>query len=115
MPTTLARLALLVGFAAASPPASPDARADVRLFRFEPRALEVRAGTRVVWLNRDETAHTVTAGAPDSAGAPAPRPEFDAPLAARGDSAAVVFDRPGEHPYHCARHPFMRGTVRVVP
>jgi plastocyanin len=113
VPYDIIRLGLAIALAGAAAP-RPPARAEIRLFRYDPDTLEVQVGTRVVWINRDETAHTVTAGEPDSArGRPAR--DFDLPLASRGDSVAHLFHRVGEHTYHCARHPFMRGIVRVVP
>jgi plastocyanin len=79
-------------------------------FQYAPAELEVRAGTRVVWTNEDEIAHTVTSGAPDSLDG-----RFDGALARVGTTYGRVFDAPGVYPYHCARHPFMRGVVRVLP
>ncbi|MGH9168097.1 MAG: plastocyanin/azurin family copper-binding protein [Acidimicrobiia bacterium] len=32
-----------------------------------------------------------------------------------GTSGEVTFDEPGTYPYFCARHPHMRGEVRVAP
>jgi plastocyanin len=60
-------LLLVLGLAAVTPVLSADgamATAAVRIFQFQPGALEVRAGTRVTWTNQDDIAHTVTSGQP---------------------------------------------------
>ena len=81
----------------------------VQTFQFTPKALEVPAGTRVVWTNGDEIEHMVTAGVPDSA-----QGEFSGTLASKGTTFSRTFTRPGTYPYYCARHQFMRGVIRVT-
>jgi plastocyanin len=84
------------------------AAAAIRVFQFQPGALEVRAGTRVTWTNHDEITHTVTSGAPGS-----PDGRFDVRLDGKGVSGGTVFTDRGVYPYFCARHPSMRGEVVV--
>jgi plastocyanin len=81
---------------------------EIRLFQFQPTAVEVKAGTVVRWVNRDEIEHTVTSGEPDH-----PAGRFAVRLPARGASASVSFAEPGVHRYFCERHPSMRGEIRV--
>ena len=81
----------------------------IQAFQFQPKAIEVTAGTRVVWTNRDDIEHTVTA---DSSGGGV---AFDGALGGKGRSFAFTFTLPGTYAYFCARHTFMRGTVRVTP
>jgi plastocyanin len=102
-----AGLGLALGIAG---PASsqPGVAAAIRVFQFQPGALEVAAGTRVTWRNEDEITHTVTSGA---AGSPDGR--FDLQLAGKGTQGSAVFPEPGTYPYFCARHPSMRGEVTV--
>ena len=83
-------------------------RAAIRVFQFQPGALEVRAGTRVTWTNQDDITHTVTSGAPGS-----PDGRFDVRLAGKGASGSATFSDPGVYPYFCARHQSMRGEVVV--
>ena len=102
---------LLVGLVAVTPAGSADgalAAATVRVFQFQPGALEVRAGTRVTWTNQDDITHTVTSGLPGS-----PDGRFDVQLAGKGTSGNASFAEPGVYPYFCARHPSMRGEVVV--
>jgi plastocyanin len=84
------------------------ADAAIRVFQFQPGALEVRAGTRVTWTNQDDITHTVTSGLPGS-----PDGWFDVQLAGKGTSGSATFADPGVYPYFCARHPSMRGEVVV--
>ena len=106
-----ATLLLLLGLAAVPPALSADgalAAAAIRVFQFQPGALEVRAGTRVTWTNQDDITHTVTSGLPGS-----PDGRFDVQLAGKGTSGSTTFVDPGVYPYFCAKHPSMRGEVVV--
>jgi plastocyanin len=76
---------------------------EIRNFAFSPSDLTVRAGETVVWTNRDEALHTVTAA--DGT--------FDSSAFARDETFRFAPARPGAHPYTCRIHPFMQGTLRV--
>ena len=99
------------GTAAATEPAGPPAgvpegglvRARIRNLAFGPARIEVVAGTTVEWTNEDPVAHTVTA----DEGA------FDSGLLEPGAVWRRRFEVPGEYPFHCTPHPFMRGVVVV--
>ena len=82
----------------------------VRLFQFQPPALTVTAGTRVVWRNEDDILHTVT-----SLAGVAPGSGFHRVLDGKGSSIDLTFTEPGAYAYACERHPHMRGEVRVEP
>ncbi len=106
-------LALRAGEAGAqqTPRDSTHAMATVQIsgFRFSPARLVVRPGAAVRFENADEIEHTVTFGAPDA---------LDTRLASavlerRGVTHVVVVPVRGHFTYHCARHPFMTGTVLV--
>ena len=102
---------LVLGLAAVTPVLSADgamATAAVRVFQFQPGALEVGAGTRVTWTNQDDITHTVTSGVPGN-----PDGRFDVQLAGKGASGSASFAEPGVFPYFCARHPSMHGEVVV--
>lgn len=106
-------LALRAGEAGAQQTArdSTHAMASVQIsgFRFNPARLVVRPGAAVRFENADEIEHTVTFGAPD---APDTR-LASATLERRGDTHVVVVPARGSFTYHCARHPFMTGSVLV--
>ena len=100
-----------LGLASVTPALSADgamAAAAVRVFQFQPGALEVRAGTRVTWTNLDDITHTVTSGLPGN-----PDGRFDVQLAGKGTSGSASFAESGVYPYFCTRHPSMRGEVVV--
>ena len=67
--------------------------------------ITVTAGTVVEWLNDDPLEHTVVA----SDGG------FDSGLIAPGAVWRHRFDVPGSYAYTCRPHPFMKGTVIVLP
>lgn len=73
----------------------------IEAFAFGPERIEVAAGQRVTWTNRDPAEHTVTAEAGG----------FDSGSLAAGGTFSTKFDRPGEYRYICALHPGMRGVV----
>jgi plastocyanin len=94
--------------ASASGAAGTGSTVAVRLFQFRPGALEVMAGTRVVWTNDDEIRHTVTAGTPERRDG-----RFDLTLDGKGATGEIQFAEPGVYPYFCRRHQHMRGEIHV--
>jgi plastocyanin len=73
-------------------------------WQFDPARIEVAPGTTVVWVNKSDTAHTVTGK--DLAF------EDSGPIAP-GETFRELFTDPGEYDYFCSPHPFMTGTVVV--
>lgn len=75
----------------------------IRTFAFQPQTITVPPGSEVVWINEDDTPHTVTSAdrALNSSG-------LD-----QGDRFSATFDKPGSYPYFCSLHPQMRGVVVV--
>jgi plastocyanin len=70
--------------------------------RFIPKALTVKRGDRVVWINKDFFPHTATAGR-----------TFDSKSIAAGGSWSYIADTPGALAYVCTLHPGMKGTLIV--
>ena len=72
-------------------------------YKFEPKVIQVAAGTTVTWTNNDHFTHSVEMdGEPDHKIEP-------------GDTVELTFDTPGEYKYVCTLHPHdMSGTVIVV-
>ena len=70
--------------------------------RFEPADLTVHPGDTVVWMNKDQFAHTATAEG-----------GFDSRQIAPGGSWRLTLQSPGDLPYICALHPTMKAIVRV--
>lgn len=90
--------------------AARNVAAEIKVFQFQPKAIEVPAGTTVTWTNWDSIGHSITSGTPE-----APDGSFDTGFFSKGESASVTFDKPGDYSFFCARHKNMRGTVKVVP
>ncbi len=72
-------------------------------FSYQPARLTIRPGTTVVWNNRGQVAHTVTAE----------DRSFDTGEIDSGQTGSLTFSRPGTYRYHCTPHPFMKGEIVV--
>jgi plastocyanin len=84
---------------------------------FIPKRVEVQLGfdNKVVWLNEDDTAHTVTT---DDDHIDRYSGLFDSldtiGLVKPGETYEFLFTEEGEFPYHCQPHPWMKGVVKVI-
>jgi plastocyanin len=72
-------------------------------FAFAPAALTVKAGTTVIWTNRDGEPHTVVEV----------DRRFNSPALDTDESFRHRFDQPGTFTYVCSLHPHMIGTITV--
>lgn len=77
-------------------------RVNISDFAYHPKKLRVPRGTKIVFANRDSTAHTATR-----------RGSFDTGRIRPGRSIAVRLRRAGVYAFHCSIHPFMRGRIVV--
>jgi len=112
----VAVLGIVAGFVAiASPSSAPaadsaprvlmvDNEPDLTNWHFDPAQITVPAGSSVVWFNQGREEHTITAD--DGS--------FDSGYQKPGSSWPRAFPRPGKYTYHCAPHPWMKGTVVVT-
>jgi plastocyanin len=75
----------------------------IQKFAFTPKEITIVPGTKVVWINRDETPHTVSAS--DKA--------FVSKALDTDDRYEHVFASEGDFSYFCTLHPFMTGVVHV--
>jgi plastocyanin len=98
---------LLCGAAAMA--AAPPRTVSIKTFKFRPDTLVVQVGDSVNWTNEDEIEHTVTSDSATRRGL-----SLDGVLKVKGASYRTSFTSPGTYPYHCDRHQFMRGVVRVT-
>jgi plastocyanin len=79
---------------------------------FVPEEVTINVGDTVIWKNSDTATHTVTSGtveAPDRWGE-----VFDSGLGKPGSEFRHTFDTPGEYPYLCQLHSWMKGKVTVM-
>jgi len=71
-------------------------------YRFDPKVVEVKAGSTVTWKNDDNFTHTVRVEGQDDH------------KVGQGDSVSIRFDKPGTYKYVCTLHSHdMHGTVIV--
>lgn len=115
---TIAGFVLVVGHAPSGRAEQPNRTGQVtesvtiKNFEFAPPTITVAAGGTVRWINMDVANHQITTGVVDR-DRPRPDGRISSPLLFRGDEFSASFATPGEFPYYCGVHPFMRGTIAV--
>ena len=103
---TLLALAMTAGANAAAPAMLPAvATVHIKDFKYHPPALTIHAGDRVTFVNDDDEAHTVTAT----------DKSFDSEGLDTAGTWQHVFAKPGTYQYFCELHPYMKGTIIVLP
>ena len=75
---------------------------------FSPRSIEVQAGGKVTWTNKDGAPHTTTSGTSGSKDG-----RWEGQLGASGGTFSFTFPAAGTFNYFCAIHTSMTGTVVV--
>jgi hypothetical protein len=74
-------------------------------FSFSPGTTTVHVGDTITWTNAGPSPHTATAS----------NGSFDTGILKKGASASHTFTSPGTFAYYCSVHPFMHGTIVVLP
>ena len=77
--------------------------AEMRTISFEPKRIEITAGTTIRWTNNDPVVHTITAD--DGS--------WDSGPIEPGKTWSHTFAQAGEFAFHCTPHPFMKAVVVV--
>lgn len=77
----------------------------IKDFMFRPATITIHVGEVVMWRNHGPSQHTTTSDTSVWNSGP-----LDV-----GATFSQAFNSPGSFPYHCAIHPFMHGTVVVMP
>ena len=90
----------------ASPAAAEDHVVSQKGKQFQPEAVQVRVGDRVLFQNDDETTHNVFSRTQGAA--------FNVGLQEPGSSSPVTFEKAGPVEVRCAIHPGMRMIVEVA-
>jgi plastocyanin len=88
-------------------PAGGDGRVRIANFEFKPQKVIVKPGTKVTWTNADSSIHDIKDTSP--MGIPV------SPSMSKGDTFSITYGEPGSYSYVCGIHPYMTGTVEVVP
>jgi len=76
---------------------------EIDQFQFSPHEITVDVGTKIEWINHDQTVHNIV-----SQQARLASPGMDT-----GDHFDYTFAQPGDYPYLCGLHPHMTGIVHV--
>jgi plastocyanin len=82
----------------------PTRTVSIQNFSFKPANITIKRGTKVRWINKDSTTHTVTANKKGS---------FNSGRLGPGKSYTHTFKSAGKKRYHCNIHTDMRGSVVV--
>jgi len=91
--------------AAAGAPAATGTEVKIDNFAFNPAVITVKAGTQIIWINKDDIPHTV-----DSS-----QGKFKSAALDTDEKFEFKFSEPGEYPFFCRMHPKMTGKVIVQP
>ena len=78
---------------------------------YDPKEITVKKGTKVVWSNKDVTAHTVTYG---EKGSPGVGSVFDSGMIRSNTFYEHSFTDDGDYSYFCTIYPWMTGRIIVV-
>lgn len=87
----------------AAPAVSPPGDIEIDNFTFAPQQLTVRAGTTVIWRNRDDIPHAIASSTR----------LFKSKALDTDDTYAFTFPTAGTYEYFCSLHPQMTGTIVV--
>src|ERR1700730_4364716 len=87
------------------PARAADMEVNIDNFAFTPKELTVKAGTTIVFHNRDDIPHSVVG----STG------EFHSRAPDTDDSFSFTFTKAGTYDYSCGLHPRMQGRIVVTP
>ncbi|MEX0932878.1 MAG: plastocyanin/azurin family copper-binding protein [Candidatus Pacearchaeota archaeon] len=77
---------------------------EIMNFDYSNNELAINLGDAVIWTNQDSIGHTVTS---DSGG------KINSSLLSKGETYSKTFNEVGSFSYHCAPHPYMKGTIVV--
>lgn len=81
-----------------------DKQIEIHGYAFVPAEITVPIGTKITWVNRDETPHTVTEN----------DKKFHSAALDTEEQYSRTFDKPGTYQYYCTLHSQMRGKVIVT-
>jgi plastocyanin len=96
-------IAVTLGAVSSLPVCAADMEVNIDNFAFTPKELTVKAGTAIVFRNRDDIPHSGTKG------------EFHSKALDTDDSFSFTFTKAGTYGYSCGLHPQMQGRIIVTP
>ena len=98
-------IALTLCAVPALPVRAADMEVNIDNIAFTPKELTVKAGTTIVFRNRDDVPHSVVGS----------KGEFHSKALDTDDSFSFTFAKAGTYRYSCGLHPQMQGRIMVTP
>lgn len=98
-------VAVTLGAVSSLPVRAADMEVNIDNFTFTPKELTVKAGTAIVFHNRDDIPHVVVGA----------NGEFHSKALDTDDSFSFTFAKAGTYAYFCGLHPQMQGRIIVTP
>lgn len=83
---------------------SSDVIVNIKNQIFNPTTLSIKTGTKVTWINNDNTTHSVKSDFSNL---------FDSKIIPPGESFSFTFDKEVSINYSCGIHPTMKGIIIV--
>jgi plastocyanin len=98
-------IAVTLAAVSSLPVCAADMEVNIDNFAFTPKELTVKAGTAIVFRNRDDIPHSVVGT----------KGEFHSKALDTDDSFSFTFTKAGTYDYTCGLHPKMQGRIVVTP
>jgi plastocyanin len=98
-------IAAALGAVSSLPVRAADTEVNIDNFAFTPKELTVKAGTTIVFRNRDDIPHSVVGT----------KGEFHSKAIETGDGFSFTFAKVGSYGFFCGLHPQMQGKIVVTP
>ena len=98
-------IAVTLAAVSSLPVCAADMEVNIDNFAFTPKELTVKAGTAIVFRNRDDIPHSVVGS----------KGEFHSKALDTDDSFSFTFTKAGTYDYTCGLHPKMQGRIVVTP
>lgn len=89
----------------AVPAQAADMEVNIDNFTFTPSPLTVKAGTTIIFRNRDDIPHSIVGA----------KAEFHSKALDTDDTFSFTFAKSGAYEYFCGLHPQMKGMIVVAP
>src|SRR5437870_3950302 len=80
---------------------------------FDPQTIDIQQGTKIVWINYDNTVHTVISGKINDDGTLSVDGRLKGGFIAPGEKLTIVPANPAKYSYFCKIHPWLEGFVSV--
>jgi plastocyanin len=110
--SVLGAAVVLTGCAEEPPSSAPPGTVRIEDFQFIPQDTVIATGETVTWTNDDPNNHWILSAKHGTSVDGTPN-VLDSGDLGHAQSWKWAFDAPGEYPYYCKIHNYMKGTVRV--